>query len=319
MTILTEPLAATIPDEHESTVDYGPLRPGDPTGVGDWLLVSRLGRGGMADVFYATAHGGQSAAVKILRPGPHTPRTCRREYHLASTVDAGCTAPPLAYGISPAGPYLVMTHLPGYRGATTMVGRSPPATELWAFGLEVARILSNVHASGIVHCDVKPSNLLIRGPDVRLIDFGTSHYVGEYFGADGTVQCTRGWAAPEQLRRTGGPRPVEATHSSRPGRHLRSAPMTTPRWQFTPRELDVRPAEVNQTIMAIGRPASGRMARGSAMSARGAENGWLAAAMKTVHSTGVAGNAARHWNCAPIDVNAANGTRNFIDAANQIQ
>jgi len=203
MTILTEPLAATIPDEHESTVDYGPLRPGDPTGVGDWLLVSRLGRGGMADVFYATAPGGQSAAVKILRPGPHTPRTCRREYHLASTVDAGCTAPPLAYGISPAGPYLVMTHLPGYRGATTMVGRSPPAAELWAFGLEVARILSNVHASGIVHCDVKPSNLLIRGPDVRLIDFGTSHYVGEYFGADGTVQCTRGWAAPEQLRRTG--------------------------------------------------------------------------------------------------------------------
>jgi hypothetical protein len=49
-----------------------------------------------------------------------------------------------------------------------------------------------------------------------------------------------------------GPRPVEATHSRRLGRHLRSAPMTTPRWQLTPRELDVRPE------MAQGRapPAS---------------------------------------------------------------
>ena len=74
-------------------------------------------------------------------------RHLRRENHPASTVDAGCTAPPLAYGMSPAGPYLVMTHLPGYRSGTTMMGRSPPAVGLWAFGLEVA----SVHASGILH------------------------------------------------------------------------------------------------------------------------------------------------------------------------
>lgn len=200
MTILAEPFAVPIPADHESTVDDGPLHPGDPTGVGEWRLVSRLGRGGMADVFYATAPGGRTAAVKILRAGPHAPHTCRREYHLASTVDARCTAPPLDYGMSAAGPYLVMAHLPGYRSGTTLDDRSPPALGLWAFGLEVARILSSVHASGIVHCDVKPSNLLIQGGDVRLIDFGISQYVGEYFGANGTVQCTRGWAAPEQLR-----------------------------------------------------------------------------------------------------------------------
>jgi serine/threonine protein kinase len=53
-----------------------------------------------------------------------------------------------------------------------------------------------------VHCDVKPSNLLVRGDDVRLIDFGIARYVGERCGEDGTVQCSRGWAAPEQLRMT---------------------------------------------------------------------------------------------------------------------
>ena len=147
MTILAEPVAATIPANRESTVEGTPLRPGDPTGVGEWRLASRLGRGGMADVFYAIASGGRTAAVKILRAGPHAPHTCEREYHLASTVDAGCTAPPLGYGVSAAGPYLVMTHLPGYRSGTTMMGRSPPAVGLWAFGLEVA----SVHASGILH------------------------------------------------------------------------------------------------------------------------------------------------------------------------
>jgi len=51
-----------------------------------------------------------------------------------------------------------------------------------------------------VHCDVKPSNLLVRGPDVRLIDFGIARFVGQRCGCDGLVECSRGWAAPEQLR-----------------------------------------------------------------------------------------------------------------------
>jgi serine/threonine protein kinase len=49
-----------------------------------------------------------------------------------------------------------------------------------------------------VHCDVKPSNLLVRGGDVRIIDFGIARYAGEH-GGGGIVECSRGWAAPEQL------------------------------------------------------------------------------------------------------------------------
>jgi serine/threonine protein kinase len=184
----------------DATVDRWPLRVADPAWVDGYRLVSRLGAGGMADVFYALASTGGPVAVKLLRAGDGVPRTCQREYLLASAVDAGCTAPALGHGLSTAGPYLVTAYLPGYRCGSMLVGRPIPAGQVWALGSALARVLAAVHARGVVHCDVKPSNLLIRGEDVRLIDFGIARHVGQRCGGDGTVECSRGWAAPEQLR-----------------------------------------------------------------------------------------------------------------------
>ncbi|HEU4421094.1 MAG TPA: serine/threonine-protein kinase [Pilimelia sp.] len=181
-------------------VDAWPLRGTDPVRVGGYRLVSRLGSGGMADVFYALARTGGPVAVKLLRAAAGAARTCQREYRLARAVHSGCTAPALGYGLSTAGAYLVTAYLPGYQCGTSLVGRPMLAGQLWTLGSALARVLAAVHARGVVHCDVKPSNLLTRGDDVRLIDFGIARYVGERCGGDGTVQCTRGWAAPEQLR-----------------------------------------------------------------------------------------------------------------------
>jgi serine/threonine protein kinase len=77
---------------------------------------------------------------------------------------------------------------------------TPPARWLWRFGAALARVLTALHARGVVHCDVKPANLLVRCHDVRVIDFGISRYVGEASWDDQSVQCSPGWAAPEQLR-----------------------------------------------------------------------------------------------------------------------
>jgi len=181
-------------------VDTWPLRGTDPVWVDGYRLVSRLGSGGMADVFYALAPTGGPVAVKLLRAGGGAARTCQREYRLARAVDAGCTAPALGYGLSTAGAYLVTAYLAGYRCGSTLVAAPMSAGQLWTLGSALARALAAVHARGVVHCDVKPSNLLVRGDDVRVIDFGIARYAGDRCGGDGTVQCTRGWAAPEQLR-----------------------------------------------------------------------------------------------------------------------
>jgi serine/threonine protein kinase len=180
-------------------VDSRPLRGSDPARVGGYRLVARLGAGGMADVFYSVALTGRPVAVKVFRPTGGGGAACHREYQLARAAGADCTAPALGYGTSLAVSYLVTAYLPGYRCGTTLAGRPAPAQWLWRFGAALARVLTTLHARGVVHCDVKPSNLLVRGHDVRVIDFGISRYVDEPPLSDRIVECSPGWAAPEQL------------------------------------------------------------------------------------------------------------------------
>ena len=177
----------------------GPLRTSDPARIGGYQLVARLGAGGTADVFYSVAPAGRPVAVKVFRPTGGGAAACLREYHLARVAGADCTAPALGFGTSPEGSYLVTAYLPGYRCGTTLRRGPAPPPWLWRFGAAVARVLTALHARGVVHCDVKPSNLLVGGHDVRVIDFGISRYVNEPSWDDQTVQCSPGWAAPEQL------------------------------------------------------------------------------------------------------------------------
>lgn len=179
--------------------DTSPLHTNDPARIGGYRLVARLGAGGMADVFYSMASSGRPVAIKVLRPTAGRAAACHREYQLARTAGADCTAPALGYGTSSAVSYLVTAYLPGYRCGTTLMTGPMPAHQLWRFGAALARALTALHARGVVHCDVKPSNLLVRGDDVRMIDFGISQYVDEPSWDDQIVQCSPGWAAPEQL------------------------------------------------------------------------------------------------------------------------
>ena len=168
--------------------------------VNGYRLLSRIGTGGTAAVFLASPlAGGPPVAVKILRRGGVI-ASCRREFLIASAVDVACTAAPISHGVAAAGPYLVTAYLPDHRCGTEMMGTAMPIASLFAFGAALAGALASMHAGGIVHCDVKPSNLLVGDDDVRVIDFGISQYIGEDTVQDGMVNCSRGWAAPEQLR-----------------------------------------------------------------------------------------------------------------------
>ena len=175
-------------------------RRGDEPIVDGYRLLSRIGRGGTATVFLATPiTDGPPVAVKMIRHGAGI-FSCQREFAIASAVDASCTAAPIAHGVTATGSYLVTAYLQDHKCGAGLMGETMSIVSLLTFGGDLADTLASMHGSGVVHCDVKPSNLLVGDDDVRVIDFGISQYVGERPADDGFVKCSRGWAAPEQLR-----------------------------------------------------------------------------------------------------------------------
>jgi serine/threonine protein kinase len=176
------------------------LQRSDPRRIGRYTLDGVLGRGGEAIVYRAHSSRTGSVALKVPRTDGATAAheySCRREYDLAHQVAPRYTMAPLDTGTSPVGPYLVSTYRYGYR--PLVVSRPLPPQRLWRVAYRTSLALAAVHALGIIHCDVKPANLLALDDDVRLIDFGSARFVDAQPSRTSLVHCSRGWSAPEQL------------------------------------------------------------------------------------------------------------------------
>ncbi|MFD0898953.1 serine/threonine-protein kinase [Actinomadura sediminis] len=153
------------------------LRPGDPRQVGPYRLESRLGGGGMGQVYLGRFRSGRPVAVKIVRPEFAGDAGFRRRFALeveaarrvggffaAQVVDADPDADP---------PWLVTAYIPGPSLHAAVERHGPlPATALGVLGAGLAEGLAAVHACDLVHRDLKPSNVLLADDGPRVIDFG---------------------------------------------------------------------------------------------------------------------------------------------------
>ncbi len=192
--------------------DALPLRSGDPTELGGYEILGRLGEGGQGAVFLGRRAGGTGTvpiadhvAIKLLHGGLTGDDSARarfvRELEVAKRVARFCTAQVLDADVAGDQPYIVSEYVPGmslHHVVRTEGPRTGGALERLAISTLTA--LTAIHQAGIVHRDFKPHNVVM-GPDgPRVIDFG----VARALGAAGETQNvgTPAYMSPEHF--TGG-------------------------------------------------------------------------------------------------------------------
>ena len=178
---------------------------------GPYRLVSLLGRGGMGEVWRAVdTRKDREVAVKVLGAwlggDEDFARRFRREAALAARLHTPHVVPVHDYGEVDGRLFIDMPLIPG-PDLTTVLAREGPlsgerATDLVA---QTADALDAAHRIGLIHRDVKPSNILVSdsggGADfVYLIDFGIARRVdGTKISVSGAVIGTPAYMAPERF------------------------------------------------------------------------------------------------------------------------
>ncbi|KIF71998.1 serine/threonine protein kinase, partial [Streptomyces sp. AcH 505] len=188
-----------------------PLDAGEPRTIGPYRLLGRLGAGGMGRVYLARSEGGRTVAVKVVHPHFATDEEFRarfrREVDSARRVGTGpgghrWSAPVLDADPEAAVPWVATGYVAGPSLTQAVQGHGPlPGRTVRALGAGLAEALAAVHALGLVHRDVKPSNVLLALDGPRLIDFGIAR------ATDGTASLTStgvsvgspGYMSPEQI------------------------------------------------------------------------------------------------------------------------
>ncbi len=140
--------------------------------------LTEIGRGGMATVYRATAPHGNLVAIKILdrHLAADPVARLRFQHEGALTLMHPNVARVLEYGEHDGQPYIVMEYVAGESLDRLIARRGRLTPEEYAPILtDVARALDYAHKHGVIHRDVKPSNILIRTNGQAVLgDFGVA-------------------------------------------------------------------------------------------------------------------------------------------------
>jgi len=175
--------------------------------AGRYALLQRLGGGGMGEVFLARdLSTGTECALKRLHQGAGREMAAILESEFRELTRARHPAVVSVFelGFAPDGrPFFTMEYVPGLPADRAIASGDRQALGFAA--VQLAHGIEALHDLGIVHGDLKPSNVLVvPGPEpdsvpsaVRLVDFGLAHLEGE---AAAGGRGAPGYAAPEVVR-----------------------------------------------------------------------------------------------------------------------
>ncbi len=175
--------------------------------LGDFRIIREVGRGGMGAVFEAEQISlGRRVALKILRFGavsdPAALERFQREAETVAKLHHTNIVPIFAVGTERGVNYYAMQFIEGQSLAEVLAGSKGPlaAGQVAEWGLQAAEALAHAHQRGVIHRDVKPSNLLIdRENRLWLTDFGLARRLDDVtLSLTGALLGTPRYMSPEQ-------------------------------------------------------------------------------------------------------------------------
>ena len=182
----------------------GGLEPADPRLIGPYQLLGRLGAGGMGRVFLGVSAAGRPVAVKVvhaeLAADPDFRARFSSEVAAARKVSGLFTALVVDADVDARIPWLATAYVAGSSLSEAVRNCGPlTSSSLLALAAGLAKSLTAIHAAGVVHGDLKPSNVLLALDGPRVIDFGISQAAEVApLARAGLVVGTPSFMSPEQ-------------------------------------------------------------------------------------------------------------------------
>jgi serine/threonine kinase PknH len=176
-----------------------------PRKIGPYRVLEKIGEGGMGVVYLASDAENRPVAVKVLGPAvagdPDARLRLAREVETMRRVRSRHVAQVLDADVNGPSPYIVTRYVPGPSLDAAVRQSGPlrgPALLRLAGGL--AEALAAIHATGVVHRDLKPGNVLLDDGQPVVIDFGIAHLPDTTrLTKTGLVMGTPGYLSPEVI------------------------------------------------------------------------------------------------------------------------
>lgn len=173
----------------------------DPQRIGPYVVLRKVGGGGMGVVYLGVAGDQVPAAVKVIRPeyaeDPGFRRRFAQEARSSARVSGPGVAEVLAHGLNAAPPWLATEFVAGPSLGDAVRKRMP--VDVAPLGALLAAALRRIHDKSVVHRDLKPSNVMLGAAGPVIIDFGIARaYEDTRLTGTGAIG-TSGYIAPEYL------------------------------------------------------------------------------------------------------------------------
>lgn len=176
----------------------------EQTAYGPYQVLEKLGEGGMGEVYKAVdSRLDRTVALKLLSShavgGTESQERFLREARAAAGLDHPNVCTVYEVGEQEGRPFLAMAFVDGPSVSDKIAERPLKLEEALDLAIQAAQGLKAAHDKGIVHRDVKSSNLMLnREGQLKVMDFGLAHFAGQsLLTQPGTVLGTAGYMAPE--------------------------------------------------------------------------------------------------------------------------